>query len=241
MRITVSIVLPFYNEEANVERVVTDLLQATGADNGVWNIDLICVQNGSRDGTGQVLSRLAQADKRVKVVEVPVNRGYGYGIRQGLASATGNIVGYLDGDGQVRPADILRVLAGTQSCRAAKARRAIRGDGCQRRFVSMIYNTMFRGLFAVQAGDANAKPKFLRKEDLAKLALVSDDWFIDAEVMIKTAALGIKWAEEPVEFRKRDGGRSNVRIGSIIEFLRNLGRWRFGPTYKAWKRTTLQS
>jgi glycosyltransferase involved in cell wall biosynthesis len=241
MRTTVSIVLPFYNEEANVERVVTNLLQATAADTGVWEISLICVQNGSRDGTGKILSRLAQADQRVKMVEVPVNQGYGYGIRHGLTAATEDIVGYLDGDGQVPPADVLRVLAGMKSYRAAKARRAVRGDGWQRRWVSAIFNTMFRVLFDVRAGDANAKPKFLRKEDLAKLALVSDDWFVDAEVMIKTAALGIEWAEEPVEFRKRDGGKSNVRLGSIVEFLRNLGRWRFGSTYRVWKRITLRS
>jgi glycosyltransferase involved in cell wall biosynthesis len=239
MRTTVSIVVPFYNEEANVERVVTDLLRVIGTD--AWDITLICVQNGSRDGTGKILTRLGQADKRVNVVEVPVNQGYGYGIRQGLASATSDIVGYLDGDGQVQPADVLRVLAGMKSSRAAKARRVVRGDGWQRRLVSAIYNAMFRVLFAVRAGDANAKPKFLCKEDLAKLALVSDDWFVDAEVMIKTAALEIEWADEPVEFRKRDGGKSNVRLGSIIEFLRNLGRWRFGPTYRAWKRTTLPS
>ncbi len=235
---TVSIVLPFYNEEANVENVVRDLLSATGGD---WDIRLCCVQNGSRDNTGKILAQLAAADGRVQVVDVPVNRGYGYGIRQGLAAATGEIVGYLDGDGQVCPADVLRVLAGMKTNRAAKAVRAVRGDGWQRRLVSGIYNTMFRLLFAVRVGDANAKPKFLRKEDLAKLALVSDDWFVDAEVMIKTAALGIAWAETPIEFRKRAGGKSNVRLGSIVEFLRNLARWRCGQTYKTWKQTTLRS
>jgi glycosyltransferase involved in cell wall biosynthesis len=239
MKITVSIVLPFYNEGANVERVVTELLTATrGAD---WDIRLACVQNGSCDDTGKILARLAQANPRVSIIEVPYNQGYGFGIRQGLAAATGEIVGYLDGDGQVQPSDMLRVLAGMQVARAAKAIRVVRGDGWRRRLVSGIYNTLFRVLFAIRARDANAKPKFLRKEDLAKLALVSDDWFIDAEVMIKTAALGIQWAEEPVEFRKRDGGKSNVRVGSIVEFLSNLARWRFGQTYKTWKRTTLRS
>ena len=236
---TVSLILPFYNEEANVERVVTGLLE--GFQPSRWQLQLVCVQNGSRDQTGALLKQLAAGHPEICVVEVLQNRGYGYGIRQGLGSATGEIIGYLDGDGQVRPVDVLQVLAGIPSAQAAKAVRVVRNDGWQRRLVSGIYNAMFRVLFAVAARDANAKPKFLRKEILAKLALVSDDWFIDAEVMIKTTALGIQWGEWPVEFCKRNGGRSNVRLGSITEFLRNLWRWRWGREYKAWKRTTLRS
>lgn len=239
MKPRVSIVIPFYNEEANVERVVTELCEA--ASKSDWDIELVCVQNGSRDRTGDVLSRLAQAHHEIAAVSVAQNRGYGYGVRQGFAAATGDIVGYLDGDGQVRPSDVLRVLSGMQVCRAAKGVRATRGDGCQRRLVSALYNTMFRLLFPVGTGDANAKPKFLRKEDLVKLALVSDDWFVDAEIMIKMAALGVPWSEEEVEFRKRPGGSSNVKLSSIVEFLRNFWRWRFGPAYRSWKQTTLPS
>jgi glycosyltransferase involved in cell wall biosynthesis len=234
-----SIVMPFYNEEANVERVVTDLLAASAGY--PRPVELVCVRNGSRDRTGEILDRLARANPRIHVVNVPVNQGYGYGVRQGLAAATGQVIGYLDGDGQVLPADVLMVLSRMETHRAAKAVRVTRDDGCQRRVVSAIFNFLFRALFGVRARDTNAKPKFLRKEDLAKLALVSNDWFIDAEVMIKCSALGIEWDETPVRFRERSGGSSNVRLGSMIEFLKNLGRWRFGSQYMSWKRTTLPS
>jgi glycosyltransferase involved in cell wall biosynthesis len=239
MKMQVSIILPFYNEEANAERVVTELLAAMRGDDR--EIGLICVQNGSRDRTGEILARLAQANPSIKVVSIETNRGYGFGIRQGLQAAGGEIVGYLDGDGQVKTSDVLRVLDRMKTRRAAKAARVVRGDGLQRRLVSSCYNALFKLLFCVRARDANAKPKFLRKEDLAKLALVSNDWFVDAEVMIKSSALGIEWAEEAVEFHKRASGASHVRIGSIVEFLKNLWCWRFGRIYRTWKRTALQS
>jgi len=235
----VSIVIPFFNEEENVEPVVTGLLAAlTGGD---FDVDLVCVQNGSRDRTGEILARLGQTNPRITIVNIATNRGYGFGVRQGLTTATGTIIGYSDGDGQAQPADVIRVLGSMRTHRAAKAIRIIRNDGWQRRFVSAIFNALFHFLFRVRPRDANAKPKFFHKEDLTKLALESDDFFIDTEVMIKVEALGITWAEEPIEFCKRVGGASSVRLSSIMEFLYNLLRWRFGQGYRTWKRTTLPS
>ncbi len=237
MKTRVSIVMPFYNEEANVEGVVTELLTATATAN--WDIDFVCVQNGSRDQTGAILQRLTREHSRVSMVDVAINRGYGFGIRQGLVAATGDIVGYLDGDGQVSPEDVLRVLDGMGSQPAAKAIRVQRQDGPQRLVISWCYNQILRLLFFVlfrlHARDANAKPKFLRRANLRVIDPVSDDWFIDAEIMIKAASIGTVWSEQPVKFLKRKAGRSNVRLGTILEFLRNLVRWRFGGRYSAWK------
>ena len=206
-----------------------------------WQIELVCVQNGSQDRTGEILHELASTNNYISVVEVRINHGYGFGIRQGMQAASGEIVGYLDGDGQIAPQDVLRVLDRMRVDRAAKAVRTERKDGARRGFVSFCYNRLFRLLLGVPVQDANAKPKFLRKEDLAKLSLVSNDWFIDAEIMIKISALGIGWSEIPVEFHRRARGASNVRLRSIVEFLRNMARWRFGGLLEAWKQTTSQS
>lgn len=238
---TVSLVLPFYNEEANVRRVVSALLAA--GRQSEWEVDLVCVQNGSLDQTPQLLQALAAENPDVSIVKVPVNRGYGHGVCEGLRQAGGEVVGYLDGDGQISPDDVFQTLAGMRTHRAAKAIRVERQDGWQRRGISWCYNQLLRVLFAVlfrvHSRDANAKPKFLRRSDLELLKLVSDDWFIDAEIMIKSAALGITWAEHPVRFLRRQGGRSNVRLGTIYEFLANLLRWRFKGLYSAWLTPTL--
>ena len=230
--------MPFYNEEANVESVVTELLAAVTSSE--YSVELVCVQNGSYDRTDDILSRLAKTNPPITIVRIATNRGYGHGVRQGMVTATGDIIGYSDGDGQVQPTDVVRVLGGLRTHRAAKAIRITRNDGWQRYLASSVYNALFKLLFHVRQHDANAKPKFLRKDDLTKLALASDDFFLDAEVMIKTEALGIVWAEEPIEFRKRAGGASSVRLSSVVEFLNNLLRWRFGRDYRAWKRTALQ-
>ena len=230
---SVSLVLPFYNEEASVEQVVSDLAQACRRSE--WTIRLVCVQNGSRDRTGARLQQLAQTYPEVLVVEVPQNQGYGYGIQQGLLQASGEIVGYMDGDGQILPEDMLHVLGRMKSDRAAKAVRVWRGDGGLRQVVSWCYNRVFKILFRIPQRDVNAKPKFMRRADFLRISPISKDWFIDPEVMIKAAALGISWVEVPVEFRRRSRGQSSVRVQTALEFFRNLIRWRFGGQLPAWR------
>lgn len=230
------LVLPFYNEAAGAAETVTALataLAAAGAD-----YHLVLVDNGSRDGTGALLARLAAANPRLRVVTVPVNRGYGHGIRAGLDACTAPVAGWLDGDGQVAPADVLRVwrALGQGDTDIAKARRMTRGDTRTRRFVSQVFNIMFRWLFGIESFDLNAKPKFFHTRLLRDLRLVSDDWFIDTELMIKAARLGLRLVTVDVHFLTRPAGASHVRLATIREFLVNLIRYRCGGPLRAWEK-----
>ncbi len=229
------LVLPFYNEAAGAEQTVTALAAACAAANVDWH--LVLVDNGSRDATGELLARLAAAEPRLRVVTVPVNRGYGHGIRADLATCTAPAVGYLDGDGQVPPDDVLRVYRALVAGGAdlARARRISRGDTWQRRRVSWVFNLLFRWLFGIEALDVNAKPKFMRGELLPALALAADDWFIDTELLIKAARLGLRSVTVDIEFITRPAGRSHVRLATIREFVGNLIRYRCGGPLRAWE------
>lgn len=230
--------MPFYNEEASAERVIRDICLFFRSKGIVFEV--VCVQNGSTDTTAERLLAAAATFSEVRIVTVPVNRGYGYGIRQGLSAARCAIVGYVDGDGQVLPEDIYRVLAPMETARASMATRIERGDGEQRRVVSFFFNALFRLLTRTRVRDVNAKPKFFLREDVERLALISDGWFIDGEIILKAGVLGIVWAQVPLRFQKRAGGRSHVRARTIIEFLRQLFSWRFGRRLAVWKRTLSQ-
>src|SRR5579862_6690830 len=107
----VSVVLPAYNEEANVERVVRDCtayLEGTGLD-----YELLVVNDGSRDRTGEVLARLATELPRLRPLTHPQNRGYGAALRTGFDAAQKRFVFYMDGDGQfdIKELDLLLPLA----------------------------------------------------------------------------------------------------------------------------------
>ena len=75
----------------------------------------------------------------------------------------------------------------------------------------------------------HGNPKLLPAEYLRRMNLVSSDWFLDAEIMIKAKRLGLPVFEINVLAQMREGGTSNVNAGTCWEFIINLIRWRLRP------------
>lgn len=222
-----SLVLPLYNEADGIRGIVEGLVAALVA--AAVPHQLVLVNNGSTDGSAAILQELAARHPSIHVVTVEVNQGYGWGILSGLREARAPIVGFMCADGQIAPADVVRVYRrmAEGDCDIAKVVRVAREDGLQRRVMSAVYNTLFRILFAVPARDINGTPKLLSRTWLDRIALESRDWFIDAELMIEIARLGGRVGEVPVTFTEREHGSSNVRLSTSLEFLRNMLRRRF--------------
>lgn len=214
--------IPFYNEEVNAEPTVRNLILALEA-HGV-DFELTLVNNGSEDRTGGILEELIASDARLRVVHVPKNEGYGWGILSGLERCRGRYVGYTWADEQVRSTDLVRIFTQLKAEGAdlAKACREVRHDGLVRRVVTTIYNHCFSLFFPVQSRDINGCPKLFRREALVALGLQSKDWFLDAEIMIKAHRQGLRIVEVPVLLYPRRGGRSNVGLLTILEFVCNI-------------------
>jgi glycosyltransferase involved in cell wall biosynthesis len=221
-----SIAVPLYNEERNVDKVAIGLARAF--DEAGIDYELLLVDNGSSDGTGPRVDELARANPRLRPLHLSPNRGYGGGIRAGLAAARGRCLGYTWGDDQVRPADHVRVYRqlAADGADLAKACRVERHDGFRRLVITRAYNTLFPWFFGVPCGDINGCPKILRREAFARLRIESEDWFIDPEIMIQAHRLGLRVASVPVVFHPREQGRSNVNWRTVIEFLRNMALYR---------------
>ena len=99
-----SIVIPCYNEEENIPIILDKF------DNILTNedIEIILVNNGSTDNSDEVLKRLLPKYLFAKTVLVPINKGYGYGIFQGLKEAKGDFLGWMHADMQTTPSDVLK-------------------------------------------------------------------------------------------------------------------------------------
>jgi glycosyltransferase involved in cell wall biosynthesis len=227
MRPHLSIVLPFYNEEACVTQVIADLDTALKSAGFVYEI--VAVQNGSHDRTGKILDQLAAAYPALRVVVVPVNRGFGYGLIQGMAASTGEVVGFMPGDGQIDPAVVAPLLRKMEESGAevAQGRRITRGDGWLRWFVSKSFNLLVALLFTLPTRDINGHPKLMRRRCYETLDLRSADSFLDAEILLKGQRLGARFCQLDLDFRRRETGHSSVRIGTCVEFVRNLLKARF--------------
>lgn len=102
--ILLSIVIPCYNEEESIPLVLSRFDQVISGD----GIEVILVNNGSTDGSAEVLRELLPRYPFAKTTLVPINRGYGYGILQGLKEATGTYIGWTHADMQTDPADVVK-------------------------------------------------------------------------------------------------------------------------------------
>jgi hypothetical protein len=105
-----------------------------------------------------------------------------------------------------------------------------RSDGLYRIVISVVYNLLFRMMFGLRYRDINSKPKILRRSQFEKMHLTSEDWFIDAEIMIRAGEMGLKVAEIPIHFYNLSGRASFVKPRAILEFMKNL--WNYRRRYR---------
>ncbi len=222
-----SIVIPVYNEGSHIERIVREIheeLQKVESD-----FEIVVVDNGSIDDTQAILKALQREMPRARAHRVFPNCGYGGGVLAGLAIARSEIVGWTDGDGQIS-AGILGEMyekMRQENLVFLKAKRTVRYDGILRALQSKIYNLIFQALFSTSVSDVNAKPKFFRRSFYEDIGLVSVDFFIDAEIVIKALQSGVPIREHPIIFQSRQGGSSKIGLGAGLEFIKNLLYYRF--------------
>lgn len=238
----ISFVMPCYNEEESVEVTIRRLFAAF--DEAGVPLELVAVDNGSADRTGEILGRLSARDPRVRVVRVELNQGYGNGILTGLPHARARWVGIVPADGQVDAEDVVRLWDAVSAARAdvvAKVRRRFRMDGAQRRVVSVAYNGLMQLLWpGLGTLDVNGTPKILSREALAAMRLSERGWFLDPEIMIKAHYLGLRVLELNVFARMRGNGVSHVRAGTCWDFVRGIAAYRFSREIGAWRRDARQ-
>jgi glycosyltransferase involved in cell wall biosynthesis len=213
-----------YRAGASLLRVVEPLLAELEASRADFEIVLVAnYWPGRNDETPAVAEDLARAHERVRVVSRPKQGAMGWDMRSGFDAARGRWLIVLDGDSQNPVSDVLRIYRAMRETGAdvMKGRRVLRHDGAYRRLVSITYNVLFRALFRTRG-------LCLTREAYKRLDLQSDDWFVDAEIVLKARALGLTIREIPVEFFRNEERASLVRPAAIWEFARNMLRVRLG-------------
>jgi glycosyltransferase involved in cell wall biosynthesis len=230
----ISFVMPCYNERASIGYTIPRLISAF--ERAGYKLELVAVDNGSTDGTADVLRALAAQWRSLVCHGVEKNEGYGNGVLSGIPLCTAPWTGIVPADGQVDAEDVVRLyeaLATANGPLLGKVRRRFRMDGFRRKVVSITYNAFIRLLWPrLGSIDVNGTPKILARDVLLTMNLKSKDWFLDPEIMIKAHALGVRTLELNVFARMRGSGVSHVRSSTCWEFFRNLLLYRFTSRWK---------
>jgi glycosyltransferase involved in cell wall biosynthesis len=219
-----------YRAEESIRQVIGPLHHQL-VDAGV-SFELVLVANfvaDQTDPTPAIVREFAASHDYVRVIAEVKQGAMGWDMRSGLGAATGDYRIVIDGDAQNPVGDVLEMYRQMKLTGAdvMKGRRIARFDGLYRRAVSGAFNALFVLLFRTRGlWDINAKPKGMTRDAYEKMRLRSDDWFIDAEIVLAARRGGLTIAEMPVVFRKNEVRASFVRVNAIAEFLGNMLRAR---------------
>ena len=224
-RPALSLVLPAYNEDANIARAVRDA--AAAGQSLVGDHEVVVVDDGSRDRTAAVLEDLArELGPRLVVVRHARNRGYGAALRSGFAATRGELVFYTDSDNQFDLRELSGFLPLMSECDAVLGYRIDRQDPWTRRAASAFFNRLSSLAFGMSVRDLNCSFKLFRGDLLRSLPLESDDFFVDTELVARMHRGGWRYVQRGVRHFPRTAGRSTVRASDVPRTLAAIARFR---------------
>lgn len=187
---SLSAFMPAYNEEANIRWVAEDVLAKLRLVTD--DLELIIVNDGSADKTGEVIDTLAREYPEIIAKHHEKNRGYGGALRTGFSSCSREFIFYTDGDGQFDSAEITKLIPLIESADVVSAYRVNRKDPWNRVLNAWLYNTLLLIFFRLNVRDVDCAFKLYRSKFFDNVQLKSDGALIDAEVLIKLKKAGAK-------------------------------------------------
>ena len=222
-----SLVLPAHNEAENIEAVVTRALDVL--PRVVRDVEVIVVNDGSRDETGAIIDRLAGEHPEVLAIHHPVNRGYGAALTSGFRAASGDSIMFMDADRQFDIADINALLPYVPYYDIVAGYRIQRRDPLYRRLYGKLFGLVVWVLFGVHLRDTDCAFKIYRADLLNTIELTTPGALINTEMLARSKRRGATIVEVGVNHYPRFAGESSG--GSPRVVFRAMGE-----TLKLWLR-----
>jgi glycosyltransferase involved in cell wall biosynthesis len=214
-----SIIIPIYNEEENINILNTNLIKVLNGLN--YSFEVIYVNDGSSDDSAKRLSRLSGMDNHIKVIHFKRNYGQTAAMMCGIDFATGDIVIPMDGDLQNDPDDIPRLLEKiNEGCDVCSGWRKNRKDGKLLRIIpSMVANWLISRISGVSLHDYGCSLKAYRRSVLEDVRLYGE---MHRFIPIYASWQGAKVEEIPVKHHARKYGESKYGLNRTFKVVLDL-------------------
>jgi glycosyltransferase involved in cell wall biosynthesis len=222
---SVSVFFPAYNDAPSLPKLVASAFQIL--ERHVDDYELIVINDGSYDNTGEVLAELERKHApHMRVITHEHNRGYGGALRSGFAAATKELVFYTDGDGQYDVRELPKLLEHmTSDVGLVNGYKLERNDPRHRIWIGSAYNVFARTLFRIRIRDIDCDFRLIRRSLLEAIELWSTSGTVCVELVRKLELTPYRVVEVGVHHYPRLHGRSQFfRVRSLLTTLYQLIR-----------------
>ena len=224
---SISLVMPAHNEADNIEPTVAEAVPALDAVSDDYEI--IVVDDGSKDDTAGVTRRLMETEPHLRLVQHPVNKGFGAAVLTGFTSATKDWILYTDADRQFVLAELATFMPFIDKADLIAGYRAPRRDPFLRVLYGKGWSMLCTLFFGYTVRDVDCGFKLLRREIIDQLAgkIASRGATFSIEWLVRAKRAGYRFVELPVTHRPRvAGSQSGARLKVIVRAFRELFRLR---------------
>ncbi|MHC4791126.1 MAG: glycosyltransferase family 2 protein [Planctomycetota bacterium] len=226
--VSISVFFPCYNEQDNITRTAEqalDVLQNLKAD-----FEVIIVDDGSSDATGQIADKIADQNSMVKVVHHPTNLGYGAALQSGFKAATKDLVFYTDGDGQFDIHEMPQLLPLMNQYDIVSCYRLNRQDNIIRKINGWCWTKLVCLLFGMKIRDIDCAFKLYKREIFDNIKISSTGALIDAEILGRATRKGYSITQKGIHHHPRIAGTqtgANIRVilrafKELLKLYRNI-------------------
>lgn len=225
-----SIFLPTYNEGENLSKVIENVVSSASKYTDNW--ELLIVNDGSKDNTREIAEKLSDEDKRIRVINHAVNKGYGASLQSGFYNAKYQWISFIDSDGQFDFGEIKNFINKQKETHAD----AVIGYYKKRRvsffkiITSKIWEAVVFLFFGLKVKDIDCGFKLISKKIIENIPKLESERgaFVSSELLIKAKKKGFKIVEISVTHYPRVKGTGTGRnIKVIVKSFIDLFRlWR---------------
>ena len=235
---SISVAMPAYNEAENIAGMVEDVIKVM--EELVADYEVIVVDDGSTDGTAEIVKSLEQKYPQVRLIQHPVNQGYGAAVFDGLTSASKELVFFTDSDRQFDLSELKKLLEHIEEAELVVGYRAPRRDPFMRKLNGWGWSILVTLLFGYTARDIDCAFKLMRRSVVEHLKdkVQSRGATFSAEFLVRAKRSGFRIREVAIRGHRpraagsQTGARPDVILRAFKELLKfRITLWHEGRTH----------
>lgn len=220
-RKSISIIFPAYNEAENIEAVVQQAIHCIDRIFQEWEI--ILVNDGSQDRTGELINRLAAAHPSVMALHHDCNEGYGAALKTGITHASKDLLFFCDADLQFHLSELLLLLIWSEQYDLVIGYREKRCDPWYRRLNAMGWNFVVRCVLRLHVRDIDCAFKLFHRTVFEAIRIDAVGAMVNTDILVQATRMGFAIREVPItHFPRHRGQQTGARLRVICKAFREL-------------------